>query len=1076
MYKRLLSSKRKIFLLVICTLLSLGLRAQVRITGRVTSSDDQSPIPGASIKIKNSAQGTLTDGNGAFAINASPTDVLVVSFVGYQSSEITVGSRTTINVTLQQEDNNLNEIVVTGYTSQRKKDLTGAVTVVDVAQLKAQPAASAVEALQGKAPGVQIVVDGAPGSTPQIRVRGVTTINNNDPLYVVDGVPYEGKLSWLNQNDIESMQILKDASAASIYGSRANNGVVIITTKKGVAGPPRITFDSYYGTQTPRKNTFPDLMNPQQYAEYVFATYRNAGLEPTGANYGTGATPVLPEYLIAGNVAGQNITPADADPSRYNYSRNPSTFYQITRANQQGTDWFDEITENAPIQNYQIAASGGGENSTYSYSAGYLNQKGIIKYTGFKRYNARANNSVSALNKRLRIGENLSYSYTEGFGFGVNPNVSGDYQDEGSAIGWAYRIPTIIPVYDINGNYAGSKGSQLGNAENPLAFLDRGKDNLNKSNFFFGNAFAEVDVIKGLVARSSFGLRYENYNGLSMRYPNLEFSEGNNSNNLAEYQGYTTEWTWTNTLTYRTTIAEKHALTLLAGTEAINGRNRQLNGARNDFFILGDMDYYYLSTGTSNITNNSTGSVNSLFSLFARADYAFNDRYLASVTIRRDGSSNFGSENKYGAFPAASLAWRLSEETFLKDKVSWITDLKLRAGYGGTGNQRIPAFNYLNRFAQSLPNAAYPLNGGNNVTSGIWQNDYANPEIKWESVTSLNLGLDFTLFKSTIDGSLEWYNRDTKDMLYPVALPATAVGMGNAPFRNVGEMNNKGIEANVNYHFGRNNDSPFKFDLGLNFSKNVNELVSIAPGVSQQTYGAFRSLETSILKAGAPFGSFYGYDVVGIFQNAADITAGPAYANARVGGFKFRDVNGDGIINPADRTIIGDPNPDFIYSMSVNASYKNFDIAMFFNGVQGNDLYDANRYFTDFSTFPGAKSTRLLNAWSPTNTSSLIPSANINAAEIEYTSSSYYVQDGSFFRMKNLQIGYSFPAEKMFGTKSGINKFRIYASTTNLFTITNYTGLDPEVSQESSTFSAPGLDRGIYPNPRQFIFGLSVGF
>lgn len=1074
MFKNLLSSKRKIFLLLTCMLLSLGLHAQVRITGRVTSSDDQSPIPGASIKIKNSAQGTMTDGNGAFAIQASPSDVLVISFVGYQSTEVTVGSRTTVNVTLRQEDNNLNEIVVTGYTAQRKKDLTGSVAVVDVAQLKSQPAASAVEALQGKASGVQIVVDGAPGSTPQIRVRGVTTINNNDPLYVVDGVPYEGKLSWLNQNDIESMQVLKDASSASIYGARANNGVVIITTKKGVQGPPRITFDTYYGLQAPRKSSFPEMMNPQQYAEYVFATFRNAGQTPTGNNYGNGATPVLPEYLLAGSKSGQEVTPADADPAKY--SNNPNTWYQITRANQAGTNWFEEITEVAPIQNYQLAASGGGENSTYSFSSGYLNQEGTIKYTGFKRYNVRANTSVSALDKRLRFGENLQYSYTEGVGLGVNQNTSGEYQDEGSPIGWAYRIPTIIPVYDIMGNYAGSKGSQLGNAENPLAVLYRGKDNLNKSNFFFGNAFAELDIVKGLTAKTSFGLRYENYNGISMRYPNLEFSEGNNSNNLNEFQGYTTEWTWTNTLTYATTIAEKHRINLLAGTEAIRSRNRQLNGGRNDFFLLGDMDYYYLNVGSSNISNASSGSVGSLYSLFGRADYAFNDRYLASVTIRRDGSSNFGEENKYGYFPAASIAWRLSEESFLKDKVTWLQDLKFRAGYGGTGNQRIPVNQYVNRFQSSISSAAYGFGGGNAVTTGLWQQDYANPSIKWESLRSLNIGVDFTLFDSAIDGSFDWYDKKTSDMLYPVPLPSTAVGLGSSPYVNVGDMSNKGIELSLNYHYGRNADNPFKFDLGVNFSRNVNKIVTLAPGIAQQPYGSFRSLTTSILQEGQPFGAFYGYQVAGIFQNDADIAGSPAYSGARVGGFKYQDINGDGIIDPKDRTIIGNPNPDFYYSFSLNASYKNFDIAMFFNGVQGNDLYDANRYFTDFSTFAGARSTRLLNAWSPTNTSSLIPSPYNNAAEIEYASSSYYVQNGSFFRMKNLQIGYSLPAQKVFGPRIGINKLRIYASATNLFTITDYTGLDPEVSQESSTFSAPGIDRGIYPNSRQFLLGLSVGF
>jgi TonB-linked SusC/RagA family outer membrane protein len=1074
MFKNVHNYKRKLFLLVAGMLLCFGVHAQVRITGRITSSDDRLPIPGATVKIKGTSQGTLTDVNGAFSLQASANNVLVISFVGYSSREVTVGNQTSVNLALVPDNNNLNEIVVTGYTSQRKKDLTGAVSVVNVAQLKAQPAASAVEALQGKAPGVQIVVDGAPGSTPQIRVRGVTTINNNDPLYVVDGVPYEGKLSWLNQNDIESMQVLKDASSASIYGARANNGVVIITTRKGILGPPRITFDTYYGTQVPNKGTFPKLMNPQQYAQYVFDSYRNAGQVPTGTNYGTGATPVLPEYLLAGGATGQNVTPADADPSKY--SANPSTFYQITKANQQGTDWFDEITESAPIQNYQLSASGGGENSTYSFSAGYINQKGIVKYTGFKRYNVRANTSVSALNKKVRFGENMQYSYTEGFGFGVNPNISGDYQDEGSAIGWAYRMPTIVPVYDIGGNFAGSKGSQLGNAQNPLAFLYRAKDNLNKSNFFFGNGFAEVDIIKGLTARTSFGLRYENYNGITLGYPNLEFSEGSNTNSLGEYQGYTTEWTWTNTLTYNTVIAEKHRLNLLAGTEAVSSLNRQLNGGRNDFFLLGDPNYYYLNVGSSNITNASTGSVGSLYSLFGRADYSYNDRYLASVTIRRDGSSNFGEANKYGYFPAGSIAWRISEEGFLKDKVSWLTDLKFRAGYGGTGNQRIPANQYVNRFQSSLSSAAYPFGGGNAVVTGVWQNAYSNPDIKWESVTSLNLGLDFTLFKSAVDGSVEWYNRKTSDMLYPVPLPSTAVGLGTSPFQNVGDMSNKGVEVGLNYHYGRSQDSPFKFDLGVNFSKNVNKIVALAPGINEQPYGSFRSLTTSILKVGQPFGAFYGYDVTGIIQSDADLAAGPAYSGARVGGFKFRDVNGDNKIDPADRTIIGDPNPDFFYSLNLNASYKNFDIAMFFNGVQGNDLYDANRYFTDFPTFYGARSTRLLDSWSPTNTSSLIPSPNISAAETEYASSSYYVQNGSFFRMKNLQIGYSLPAQKIFGSKSGINKFRIYASATNIFTVTKYEGLDPEVSQESSTFSAPGVDRGIYPNPRQFLLGLSVGF
>lgn len=1081
--------KRVLLLLCLGLSFAIGAMAQSKITGKVIGSDDKLPVIGASIKIKNAPGGTTTDGNGAFALLVKPTDVLVVSFVGYGTKEIPVGKQTNISVILLADNNNLTEVIVTGYSSQRKKDLTGSVAVVNMGLLKAQPAASAVEALQGKATGVQIINDGAPGSTPQIRIRGISTINNNEPLYVIDGVPFEGKLSWLNQNDIESLQVLKDASSASIYGSRANNGVVIITTKKGVAGAPKITLDSYYGTQVPRKSSFPKMMNPQQYAQYVFDGYTNAGKTiAAGTNYGSGSVPTLPDYLLAGLKTGQDITAADYDPSKYNYSRDPALFYQITKANKQGTNWFDEITDVAPVQNYQLSATGGGENATYTFSGGYLDQKGTVKYTGFKRYNFRSNTNISAFNKRVRFGENAQYSYSEGYGLGVNPNTSGDYQDQGSAISWAYRIPTIIPVYDINGNFAGSRGSQLGNAENPLAFLYRAKDNKNKSNFFFGNVYAEGDILPGLVLKTNFGLRYENFNGVSMRYPNLEFSEGNNSNSLSEYMGYTTEWTWSNTLNYSKVFNEKHRLNVLLGTEAIKSKSRQLNAGRNDFFLLGNQDYYYLNTGSSNISNSSYGALGSLFSLFGKVDYSYNDRYLFSATIRRDGSSNFGANNKYGYFPAASAAWRVSEEDFLKS-VKWISDFKFRVGYGETGNQRIPSNQYLNRFQSSISSAAYATGGGNSLTTGVWQNAYQNPDIKWESVKSLNVGLDFTLFDGAFDGSADWYNKKTTDMLYNLPQPSSVVGMGSSPYVNIGDMSNKGVEFNVAYHYGKKSDSPFKFDIGLNFSKNDNKIVKLAPGIFNQIYGNYRSLQTSVLQEGAPFGSFYGYQTAGIYQSAADIANNPSYVGARVGGLRYADINGDGVIDAKDRTIIGNPNPDFTYGINLNASYKNWDIATFFYGVQGNDLFEATRYFTDFPSFDGAKSTRLLDAWSPTNTSSQIPSAYTGASDLEYASSSYYVQKGSFFRMKNIQIGYSIPTAKAFGPKSGISRMRVYVSATNLFTITKYTGLDPEVSQTrdasasvggagapADTFSALGVDKGIYPSPRQFLIGINVGF
>lgn len=1053
--------------------------AQSTVSGTVTD-EKKEPVIGASVQIKGTTIGVVTDANGRYSIKVPDNNaVLTVTYVGYVKSEQPVAGKTSINFSLNPETTSLNEVVVTGYGSQRKKDLTGAVAVVNISELKAQPVASAVEALQGKATGVQIVSDGAPGATPQIRVRGFSTINNNDPLYVIDGVPYEGKLSWLNQNDIESMQVLKDASASSIYGSRANNGVVIITTKKGLTGPPKISFDAYYGSQNPRKDAFPKFLNPQQYAEYVYSQYRNAGstqaeiVDAVKTMYGTGNSPVLPDYLIAGSALGQNVTAADADPSKYNYTNDGSTFYQITRANKAGTNWFDAITQNAPTQSYQVSATGGGENASYAMSGGYLGQEGTIKYTGFQRYNIRANTNFTSLDKRFRFGENAQYSYTEGFGFGVNPNVSQDYQGEGSVLGFAYRMPTIIPQYDINGNFAGTRGGQLGNSQNPLALSFRAKDNKNRENFFFGNAYAEVDIITGLVARTSFGIRYNNYNGIGINYPNLEFSEGSNANGMNEYQGYGTEWTWTNTLTYKKNWNDVHNLTLLAGTEAIKNRFRQLNGSRNTYFLLGNQDYYYLDAGTTNIGNSSFGGVGSLFSLFGRADYSYKDRYLLSATVRRDGSSNFGPENKYGVFPAGSVAWRLSEEEFLKGN-KLFTDLKLRAGYGVTGNQRIPGFQYLSLYQQSIGTSSYPFGGS--LVNGIWQNTYNNPSVKWEQLSSINVGLDFTLANGVFDGAFDWYDRKTKDMLYPVPLPNYAAGGGSSPYVNIGDMSNKGFEISLGYHYGRVDDKPFKFDAGVNFSRNVNQIVRLAPSVSQQIYGNYRSLQTSILKPGEAFSSFFGYKVQGIYASAAEITNSASYTGARVGGFRYEDLNGDGVITDADRTVIGSPHPDFIYSLSLNASYKNFDVSMFFNGSQGNDLFEATRYWTDFGVFAGATSTRTLSAWSPTNTGGTTPSAYFNSGSLEYASSSYYVQDGSFFRMKNLQIGYTLPAKKVFGEKLGIDRLRVYVSGTNLFTITKYTGLDPEVSASGSDFSALGVDQGIYPVARQFLIGVNVGF
>ncbi|RAV28498.1 SusC/RagA family TonB-linked outer membrane protein [Sinomicrobium soli] len=1051
------------------------------ITGKVTAEDGM-PLAGASIMEKGTSNGVVTDFDGNYEIEVhSDKAVLVVSYVGFKTLEVPVDGKAMVNVTLQEDLAKLEEVVVVGYGTQRKKDLTGAVAVVDVNELKQQPAASPVEGLQGKATGVQIINSGAPGATPQIRIRGFSTINNNDPLYVIDGMPYEGKLSWLSANDIESMQVLKDASAASIYGARANNGVVIVTTRKGVKGKPRITFDTYYGVQTPNRSRFPEFLNPQQYGEYVYRQYINKpGATPgtdatTGANYGSDPTrPTLPEYLLAGTAEGHNITAADADPSRYRYVMDPEQYYTIVKANQKGTDWFDVITRDAPIRNHQLSILGGGDNATYAFSASAFKQEGTFRHTGFERYTVRSNSQFTFLDDRLTIGENIQYSATKGVGFGVNENTSGSYQAEDSPIGWAYRIQTIIPVYDINGNFAGTKGDKMGNADNPLAVLYRAKDNINKSNQFFGSAYADLELLKGLNFRTTFGIRYENFDGKSIGYPNPERSEGSYTNNtLEEYQGYNKEWTWSNTATYKATFNDIHDLTVLAGTEAVESNYRQLTGTGNDFFISGDLDYYYLGTA-ANTSANSEGANSSLFSVFGRVDYSFDDRYLFSATVRRDGSSNFGPDNRYGTFPAGSFAWRLSNERFM-EPLSWVDDLKFRAGYGVTGNQRIPTFQYLRQYASGINQSFYPIGGGNDLSSGIWTSNYDNPDAKWEELKSVNLGLDFTLLNNSLDGSVEWFDRRTDGVLYPVPQPSAAVGTGASPFINSGKIKNAGVEIELNYHFNPYAaEGDFRFDVGAFFSKYSNDVMELAPTVSEQPYLTLRGVTTSVLKAGAPFGSFYGYQVDGIFQSEEDIAGNPSYDGARVGGFKFADVNHDGVIDGDDRTVIGNPHPDFIYSLSLNAEYKRFDISMFFNGSQGNDIFDLTRQYTDLFAFPGAVSTRTLNAWSPENPNSRMPSAYADAPSFERQSSSYYVQDGSFFRMKNLQIGYTVPVEDIF--QGYVSNLRIYASATNLFLITGYSGMDPEVSQYSSTFSAPGVDMGVYPVPRQYLLGFSVTF
>ncbi|WP_300604464.1 TonB-dependent receptor [Niabella sp.] len=1069
-----------LLVVLFCPVFMLHSFGQTKTAIGTVTDDKGSPLPNVSVVLKGATSGTATDAEGKFSIAAKNGDELEFSSVGFKTTTRKVNLTAPMSVQLVADVASLTDVVVIGYGTTRKKDLTGSVAVVDMKELKQQPAASPLEALQGKAAGVQIVNDGSPGATPQVRIRGFSTISNNDPLYIIDGMPYQGKLSWLNSNDIESMQVLKDASAASIYGSRANNGVVIVTTRKGKSGAPKINLDVYYGSQNPNRGRFPKYLNPQQFADFLYAGYKNAGLSIANDYYGSDPNnPTLPEYLLAGGTYGQKITAAMANPALYNYSMDGKTFYQITKANQTGTDWYRTITQNAPIQNYQLGVSGGGEKANYAMSGGYMNQEGIVKYTGFKRYTIRANSNFTVLGDRLQLGENIQYSRTQNQGFSTNVNTAGSYMGEGSPIGWAYRIQTIIPVYDIMGNFAGSRGNLLGNAENPMAALYRAKDNVNTSNQFFGSAYADLKILEALHLRTTYGVRYETYNGVSVGYPNPERAEGSyNNHTFSENMGWGTDWTWSNTLTYKTRFNEKHDLTAMVGTEAVKAWGRYLTGSANGYFLMGDMNYYYMNTATSTPVaknNDPITQPNSLYSIFGRVDYGYLDRYLISGTLRRDGSSRFGPNNKYGNFPAVSLAWRVSNEAFMKS-VSWVDDLKFRAGWGVTGNQSIPDFQYLKLLQASINSANYPIGGGS-LTSGVWTYAYDNPDIKWEQAQSLNLGIDFTLFRHKLDGSFDVYNKKTVDMLYKLDLPAQAIGGGSSPYVNLGEMSNKGFELVLNYHYASPaNGNPFTFDAGVNLSRNINKLVSLKEGVKKVNMLTNRSVIPSVIMAGLPFGAFYGYKVEGIFKSADEIAGAAKQTGAHLGGFRYADVDGNGVIDDQDLTMIGSPHPKFIYGLNLNASYSNFDIALAFNGTQGNKIFDFTRLYTDLSLFDGAVSDRMLNAWSPNNPNSDIPAPNRNRPAIEMLSNSYFVQDGSYMKLKLAQIGYNFKLNGLL--KDRIKNLRLYVSGTNLFTITKYSGLDPEVTSSPGigTYAAPGVDLGMYPMSRQYLVGLNVTF
>jgi len=1074
--------KRISFLLIFfVSFTALSAFAQKKISGTVKDGETSSGLPGVTIQVKGTTKGTVTDVDGKYSIDANDGGTLVFSSVGYVSQEVAVGSSSVIDVTLAADVKTLGEIIVTGYGSQSKRDVTGAVATIDSKQLLSVPAANLGQAMQGRIAGVNVSNDNSPGGGVMVRIRGFGTIGDNSPLYVIDGVPTKGNLASLNLNDIETMQVLKDASAASIYGARAGNGVVIITTKKGKSGKPKFTYDMYYGSQSAWK--YLDLItNSQDYANLVWASRKNAGQvaangNPNHAQFGNGATPVLPDFLLpAGAREGDPRVAQDASGNFINYNNNPNTNpaarFLITRTNKQGTDWQREIFDSAPIQNHQLGVSGGNDMARYAMSVNYFNQDGIMKYTNYKRYSVRANTEFN-VTKKFRVGENFQFAYGERVG------QPGGNNNESNPVNFAYRIQPLIPVYDVTGYFAGTSGADLDNSRNPLAELVRNRDNKVKELRFFGSAYAEYDILPGLTARTQFGIDYNNQNLRSYRANDIESAEQSLVNQMRTSNSFDYSWTWYNTLNYSKTFADVHKLGIIVGTESIKTYGESFFGQRQRFAV-DDLANRYLDNGSSGQINGGGVLVDwRLASEFAKANYGYKDKYLVDLTMRRDRSSRFSAANRSALFAAASVGWRITEENFAKN-LTWLNDAKARVGWGQTGNQEIGDYNFSTIYGSLLESSYYDLRGSRtSAQQGYEIGQFGNANAKWETTTSLNVGIDATIFKN-LDVSFDWFNRTTSNMLFPVEVQFTQ-GVASNPFQNIGQMTNKGIELALNYKGKIGND--FTFNVGGNFSTYRNNVDRTTGNPATQFFGFTTRLPpATVTQQGHPISSFFGYTIDGIFQTDEEASKAAVQfgggANNKAGQFKFRDQNGDGLINASDRTIIGSPHPKFLYGLNLDMRYKNFGLTIFGSGVSGNQIFNYTRYWTDFPTFAGNRSNRMLNqSWEPGKTDAILPQLRSND-NTSSNPSTYYLEKGGFFRLRNIQVSYALPKTML--ERVNIANLTAYVQLQNWFTFTKYSGLDPEINLRSSSAANQdrqiGVDEGAYPASRSILVGINLSF
>jgi TonB-linked SusC/RagA family outer membrane protein len=1001
------------------------------ISGRVTS-DANETLPGVSIVLKGTTTGTTTDANGNYTLPLpSANGVLVFSFIGFQTQEVPINNRSMINVALVTDVQALKEVVVVGYGTQRRQELTTAVTSVGAQAIARQPVAGFDQALQGQAPGIQVTAPtGAPGAGINIRIRGNNSISlTNSPLYVIDGVPvlptYDQELgignqrpnplNTLNPNDIESIDVLKDGAAAAIYGLRASNGVVVITTKRGKTGKPQVSLNVYYGSQQLRKKL--DLLNARQFAGYFNEAQVAAGNAPAFSNLDT-----IP----------------------YN------------------TDWQDAVYRTGPIQNYQLSLSGGTDRTKYYVSGGYFKQDGILLNSGFDRYNFKLNLDQQ-LGDRFRMGASLNLSRTNN-----NTSVRSELglQNSGTVLGALAQIPTI-PVRNANGSYGINPFQQL---DNPVGNL---LETHNRAIIYqvIGNMYGELDILKNLALRSSLGIDFRTQlenQFISRDYPGTQNASAATRGSASTATNQQVVWLWENTLTYDPDLGSNHKLTLLAG-QSVQASDRFTSRASVSGFPSNAVPY--LTAGTQFTAPSSYQDQWGLLSFFARAIYNYQERYLATLSLRADGSSRFASGNRFGYFPALSLGWRVSRESFFpQSKV--VNDLKLRLSYGANGNQEIGAYQ---RFSTYASGANYAGTGG--IQGGIAPQQIGNNNLSWETTKQFNVGIDAGLFNNRITVTVDAYLKRTTNLLTNVPLPFNAGAQTPQIIQNIGDIQNKGLEFGINSTNIQREGSGLNWTTSFNISLNRSQVLDIGTLRNAEGQEEERQIigDYTITRKGDPLGAFYGYVVQGIFQSTDEIAqAATQPNNPQPGDIRFTDLNGDGVIDANDRRVIGNPNPQFIAGLTNTLTYKGFELSFLFQGSFGNDIYNQNRVSIEGMAEPFNQTARVLNRWTAGNTNTDIPRAVRYDPNQNNRFSTRFVESGTYTRLKNLTLAYNIPSKPL--QRAKVSGIRVYLTGQNLLTFTNYTGYDPEVSADPFSSVGFGRDYGVYPQARTYTAGINVTF